>query len=390
MKTQVAIVGAGPAGLLLGQLLHRAGIANVIIERATPEQILGRVRAGVLEDSTVDLIRRAGASDRLDREGLVHEGIEIAWSGERHRVDLKAASGGRTITIYGQTELTRDLMDARSGSGCETIYGASEVSIHDIDTDRPSVTFNMDGRAETVAAEFICGCDGSHGASRQAIPDKARRIYERFYPINWLGILADTPPLSEELVYASTDRGFALCSMRSRTRSRFYIQTAESDRVEDWSDDAFWRELARRLPPDLAEALRPAPFIEKSMTRLRSSVTEPLRFGRLFLCGDAGHIVPPTGAKGLNLAASDVHYLAEALVEHFVDRSAAGLDGYSTRALARVWRAERFSWSMTKLLHTSPNADPFEVRLREAELDYLFSSPAAQASLAEGYVGTPF
>ncbi|MEQ1768257.1 MAG: 4-hydroxybenzoate 3-monooxygenase [Devosia sp.] len=390
MRCQVAIIGAGPSGLLLGQLLQRSGIDALIIERSTPEHVLSRVRAGVLEQGTVELIRSAGAGARCDRDGLVHSGIEIAFAGARHRIDLRSAANGRPITIYGQTELTRDLMDARRDAGAKTVYGATDVELHDFDTDRPEVSYSQDGVQTRVTADFICGCDGFRGASRQAIPARAMQVYDKSYPISWLGLLADTPPVAEELVYASSDRGFALCSMRSATRSRFYLQTAETDQPADWSDDAFWSELRRRLPDDLAASIRAVPSIEKSSTKLRSSVTEPLRFNRLFLCGDAGHIVPPIGAKGLNLAASDVHYLVEALLEYYADGSAAALDRYSHRALARVWKAEYFCWWMTNLFHLRPDADAFETRLQTAELDYLTSSPSAQTSLAENYVGTPF
>ena len=389
MRTQVAIVGAGPAGLLLGQLLSNAGIDNVIVERSSAAHVLSRIRAGVLEQGTVALLEQAGCATRLHAEGLVHEGIEIAYDGARHRFDLKQLSGGSTVTVYGQTEITRDLMDARAASGRTTIYEAEGVAIHDIDR-APFLTWRKDGAEHRLDCDVIAGCDGFHGVSRHSVPASAIQLYERVYPFGWLGLLADVPPAAPELIYARHARGFALCSMRSATRSRYYIQADASQKAEAWSDDMFWDELRRRLPVEAAEHVVTGPSIEKSMAQLRSFVAEPMRFGKLFLCGDAAHIVPPTGAKGLNLAASDVHYLFEGLHEHFHEHSDAGLDAYSTRALARVWKAERFSWWMTSTLHTFPELDAFGVRLQAAELDYLTHSEAAATTLAENYVGLPF
>ncbi len=390
MRTQVAIIGAGPAGLLLGQLLSGAGVDNVIVERSSGEHVLSRIRAGVLERGTVDLLEQVGCAGRLHAEGLVHEGIEIAFEGRRHRIDLMQHSGGRTVTVYGQTEVTRDLMEARGAAGSTTIYEAANVAIHDFDSDAPYVTFARGGTAQRIDCAFIAGCDGFHGVSRSSVPATAVTARDRIYPFGWLGLLADVPPAAPELIYARHERGFALCSMRSTTRSRYYVQVAADERIEAWSDDRFWTELRRRLPADTAASITAGPSIEKSIAQLRSFVAEPMRFGRLFLCGDAAHIVPPTGAKGLNLAASDVHYLFEGLRNFFADRSTAGLDAYSSRALARVWKAERFSWWMTSTLHTFPEQDAFASRLQEAELDYLVHSDAAAAMLAENYVGLPF
>jgi p-hydroxybenzoate 3-monooxygenase len=385
MRTQVAIIGAGPAGLLLGQLLHRAGIDNVILESRSQEYVLARVRAGVLESGTVALLERAGVGARCKAEGLVHEGFDLAFGGARHRIDLQRLTG-RNVTVYGQTEITKDLVQARVEAGAETIYEARNVTLEDFDTARPNVAFN--GK-ERVDCDFIAGCDGFHGVSRASVPPEAIRLYERVYPFGWLGVLSDTEPVSEELIYVSHERGFALCSMRSRTRSRYYVQCPLSEQPDEWPDERFWKELTRRLPREAAERLQTGAAIEKSIAPLRSFVAEPLRFGRLFLAGDAGHIVPPTGAKGLNLAASDVHYLAEALISYYLDKSETGLDGYSARALARVWKAERFSWWMTKLLHRFPEEGDFGRRMQLAELDYIVASQAAQTALAENYVGLP-
>jgi len=389
MRTQVAIVGAGPAGLLLGQLLATAGIDNVILEARSAEHVLSRVRAGVLEGGTVALLDEVGCGARLHAEGLVHEGIDLAFAGVRHRIDLKHLSGGKTVTVYGQTEVTRDLMEARAAAGLTTVYEAVEVTLDSFDGDAPSVTYRADGHTYRIDCDFIAGCDGFHGVSRQSISRSALTQYERAYPFGWLGVLADVPPAGSELIYANHPRGFALCSMRSRTRSRYYIQVPIEERAEAWSDVAFWDELRRRLPKEAAERVTTGPSIEKSVAALRSFVAEPLRFGRLFLCGDAGHIVPPAGAKGLNLAASDVRYLFEGLRDWFHDGSPAGLDAYSARALARVWKAERFSWWMTATLHRFPDTGAFGQRLQEAELDYLTHSQPAAASLAENYVGLP-
>jgi p-hydroxybenzoate 3-monooxygenase len=390
MRTQVAIVGAGPAGLLLGQLLGQAGIDNVIVERASAEHVLGRIRAGVLEQGTVGLLEEVGCADRLHAEGLVHEGIDLAFAGVRHRIDLRRFSGGKAVTVYGQTEVTRDLMAARAAAGYATIYAAGNVTPHDFDGAAPHLTYATEGREHRLDCEFIAGCDGSHGICRASLPDGALATYERAYPFGWLGVLADVPPASPELIYANHPRGFALCSMRSPTRSRYYVQVGIEERIEAWPDERFWDELRRRLPAESAAHVTPGPTIEKSIAALRSFVAEPLRFGRLFLCGDAGHIVPPTGAKGLNLAASDVHYLFEGLRDWYAEGSRAGLEGYSGRALGRVWKAERFSWWMTSTLHRFPETGPFGQRLQEAELDYLVHSDAASAALAENYVGLPF
>jgi p-hydroxybenzoate 3-monooxygenase len=347
VRTQVAIIGAGPAGLLLGQLLHHYGIDNVVLERKSGDYVLERIRAGVLEQGTVDLLEEVGVAARLHREGLVHDGIELAFGGARHRIDMKTATGGKTVTIYGQTEVTHDLMDARSAAGRTTVYEAADVTIHDFDTDRPRVRYVKDGVAHELTCDFIAGCDGFHGVCRPSIPTDALKTFERVYPFGWLGILSETPPVSPELIYANHERGFALCSMRSLHRSRYYVQCSLDDHIDQWPDDRFWDELKRRLDEEAVDHLVTGPSIEKSIAPLRSFVAEPMRFGRLFLAGDAAHIVPPTGAKGLNLATSDVHYLSQALREFYAEKSSAGLDDYSRRALARVWKAERFSWWMT-------------------------------------------
>jgi p-hydroxybenzoate 3-monooxygenase len=390
MRTQVAIVGAGPSGLLLGALLTRAGIDNVIVERHAPEYVLGRIRAGVLEQGAVDMLDEAGAGARLHGEGLVHQGIEIAWDGVRHRVDLSGLTDGKSVVVYGQTEVTRDLMDVRRASGAPSVYGAEDVAIHGFDGDRPSVRYLHSGAWHELACDFIAGCDGFHGVCRQSVPTGSIRNYERVYPFGWLGLLSDTPPVSHELIYVLHERGFALCSMRSRTRSRYYLQCTLAEHVEQWPDERFWTELKRRLDPAAAADLVTGPSLEKSIAPLRSFVAEPLRFGRLFLAGDAGHIVPPTGAKGLNLAASDIRYLFDGLVEHYRHGRSAGLDAYSERALRRIWKAERFSWWMTMLLHRFPDAGDFGDKIQQAELEYLFSSHAAQTALAENYVGLPY
>ncbi len=384
MRTQVAIIGAGPAGLLLGQLLHRADIDNAILEARSQAYVLGRIRAGVLESGTVALLERAGVAERLHAEGLVHEGFDLAFGGARHRIDL-AGLTGNCVTVYGQTEITKDLMDARAAAGAQTVYEAHDVELHGFDTDRPRVTYDNN---QSLDCDFIAGCDGFHGVSRASVPPAAIRLYERVYSFGWLGILSDTPPVSEELIYVSHERGFALCSQRSRTRSRYYVQCTLSEQVDEWPDERFWKELRARLPREAAQQLVTGPSIEKSIAPLRSFVAEPLRFGRLFLAGDAGHIVPPTGAKGLNLAASDVNYLFEALVS-FYEQDTKALDRYSARALSRVWKAERFSWWMTKLLHRFPEEGDFGRRMQLAELDYLATSRAAQTALAENYVGLP-
>ena len=388
-RTQVAIIGAGPAGLLLGQLLHQAGIDNVILERRSGEYVLSRIRAGVLEQTTVDLLNEAGVGARMRREGLLHDGIELSFGGARHRIDLRGLTSGKQVMIYGQTEVTHDLMDARGAFGT-TIYEASDVAVHDFDGATPSVTWRQDGAEHRLQCEFIAGCDGYHGVSRASVPEDAVTAYERVYPFGWLGILADTPPVSHELIYSNHERGFALCSMRSPARTRYYVQCSLDDSVEQWSDEAFWDELRRRLDREAAETLITGTSIEKSVAPLRSFVAEPMRFGRMFLAGDAAHIVPPTGAKGLNLAASDVRYLARALIEYFTERSSAGIDHYSDTCLRRVWKAERFSWWFTSLTHKFPETGAIGQKLQRAELDYLVSSHAASTAMAENYVGLPF
>ncbi|RYC11772.1 4-hydroxybenzoate 3-monooxygenase [Ciceribacter ferrooxidans] len=389
MRTQVVIVGSGPSGLLLGQLLANAGIDNIILDRVDRDYILGRIRAGVLEVGAVDLLDRAGCGERMHKEGLVHDGFELSFLGRRQRIDLKGLTG-TSVMVYGQTEVTRDLMDHRAATGSKTIYDAANVTPHDFDSASPYVTYEQDGVTHRIDCDYIAGCDGFHGVCRASVEGKGLRTFEKVYPFGWLGLLADVPPVHHELIYANHARGFALCSQRSHTRSRYYVQVPLTDKVEDWSDDAFWDEIRRRLPQDVAEAMVTGPSIEKSIAPLRSFVAEPLRFGRLFLVGDAGHIVPPTGAKGLNLAASDVHYLFEGLREYYAERKAAGLDAYSSRALSRIWKAERFSWSMTMLLHRFPEDGDFGSRVQEAELDYLSSSQAAQTAMAENYVGLPY
>ncbi len=390
MRTKVAIIGSGPSGLLLGQLLTNAGIDNVIIDRVGKDHILARVRAGVLEEGTVGLVDRAGLGERLHREGLPHDGFSLAFDGRDHRIDLFDLTGGKRVMVYGQTELTRDLIERRERDGGVTIYDAVNVEPAGFDGDRPYVTFEKDGVSQRIDCDFIAGCDGFHGASRKAVPEGAIKTFEKIYPFGWLGILADVPPVSHELIYANHPRGFALCSMRSETRSRYYVQCSLEDTVDMWSDERFWDEIRRRLPAHHAEAMVTGPSFEKSIAPLRSFVAEPMRFGRLFLVGDAAHIVPPTGAKGLNLAASDVHYLIGALLEHYQDKTDAGLDSYSERALKRVWKAVRFSWSMTTLLHRFPDTGDFGQKIQEAELDYLMHSRAASTAMAENYVGLPY
>ena len=385
MKTQVVIVGAGPAGLLLGALLHQQGIRNIIVEQRSTDYVLGRIRAGVLEQITVDLLAEAGVDARLRAEGLPHDGFEMCFGGQRHRIDLFGLTG-RRVTVYGQTEVTHDLMDARAAQGQATVYEAQDVSVHGFDGPAPRVRYLKDGQAHEIECDFIAGCDGFHGVCRASVPASALRTFEKVYDFGWLGLLADVPPLAHELIYVNHERGFALCSMRSKTRSRYYVQCALDDDVANWSDDAFWTELKRRLPPDTAKHLVTGPSLEKSIAPLRSFVTEPMRFGRLFLAGDAAHIVPPTGAKGLNLAASDVALLSRALAEHYRGRD-EGLAQYSQRALARVWKAERFSWWFTGLMHEFPENGEFGAKMQRAELDYLFSSRAAQQVVAENYVG---
>ena len=389
MRTQVAIIGAGPAGLLLGQLLHLHGIDNIILERKSPKYVLSRIRAGVLEQGTVDILSRVGAGDRLHREGLVHNGLDIAFAGQRHRIDLVGATGGKAVIVYGQTEVTRDLMNLRATIGLTSIYEAEDVTPQDFDSDTPFVTYVTDGITHRLDCDFIAGCDGSHGISRASVPADALHNYERTYPFGWLGLLSETPPVSHELIYSRHPRGFSLCSMRSSTRSRYYLQCRIDDHVDNWSDERFWDELKSRLDPEAADSLVTGPSIEKSIAPLRSLVTEPMRFGKLFLAGDAAHIVPPTGAKGLNLAVSDVNYLAEAFRDFYLEKSSAGIERYSERALARIWKAERFSWWMTSVLHNFEGSDGFENRIKLAELQYMVGSQAAITSLAENYVGLP-
>jgi p-hydroxybenzoate 3-monooxygenase len=387
VRTQVAIIGAGPAGLLLGQLLHRAGIDAVVIEKHTAEHVLGRIRAGVLEQGTVDMLELAGVAQRLHAEALTHGGVEI--HGDRScRIPFQELIG-KTVTIYGQTEMTRDLMDARATSGAPTAYEAESVALHDADSESPSVSYVHAGKSQRLECDFIAGCDGSHGVSRRSIPSDALTVYERIYPFGWLGVLADVAPAWEELIYATSPRGFALASMRSPTRVRCYVQCSLDDHVDQWSDERFWGEFQQRIGPEVAARMTIGPSIEKSIAPLRSFVAEPMRYGRLFLAGDAAHIVPPTGAKGLNLAASDVFYLYEALLGFYRQGTTRALDGYSARALHRVWQAVRFSWWMTTLLHRFPDEDAFGSRTRRAELEYLFDSPAAQRAFAENYVGLP-
>ncbi len=389
MRTQVAIIGAGPSGLILGQLLHKAGIDAIVLEAQTGEYVLGRIRAGVLEQVAVDLLDEAGVGARMHAEGLPHKGIDLLFDGVRHRIDFPGLTGGKQVMVYGQTELTKDLMHARAAAGLPTVYEAKDVSVHDFDSDHPRVRYTKDGVSHEITCDFIAGCDGFHGVCRASVPKNAIANFERVYPFGWLGLLSETPPVSEELIYANHERGFALCSMRSHTRSRYYLQVPLTEKVEDWSDERFWDELRRRLDPQAVAALVTGPSIEKSIAPLRSFVAEPLRFARMFLAGDAAHIVPPTGAKGLNLAASDVRYLSRAFIEYY-GGSSAGIDHYSARCLRRIWKAERFSWWMTNLLHRFPDTNAFDQKALEAELDYVVNSLAGRTTLAENYVGLPF
>lgn len=389
MKTQVAIIGSGPAGLLLGQILSQAGIDNIIIDRKSQPYILERIRAGVLESVTVDGLERAGVAQRLHKEGIIHHGIELVYNEKRLRIDFQKLIN-RSVIIYGQTEVTQDLMQARNAAATPSFYEAEDVRLHNINSNTPSVSFNHQGQAHTIQCDIIAGCDGFHGVSRQSMPADIQKIYERVYPFGWLGLLADTPPVAEELIYTNHPRGFALCSQRSATRSRYYLQVPLTEQVEDWSDERFWDELTLRLYPEARANLITGKSLEKSIAPLRSFVSEPLRYGRLFLAGDAAHIVPPTGAKGLNLAASDVLYLADALTEFFTEKREHGIDHYSEKCLRRIWGGERFSWWMTNLLHRFNNQDAFTQKIQEAEFNYLMTSEAARQSLAENYVGLSY
>ena len=389
MRTQVGIIGSGPAGLLLSQLLDLQGVESVILERRSRDYVLGRIRAGVLEEGTVEMLRRAQVGERMDKEGLVHEGFDIAIGDRRHRIDLKKYTG-KTVMVYGQTELTRDLMDARDAAGGVIVYEAEDVSIENLGSETPSLQYKKDGEECEVVCDFIAGCDGFLGVSRRYIPDSVLKTHERVYPFGWLGVLSETKPVSDEVIYVNHWRGFALCSMRPMTRSRYYIQCAFDEDLEEWTDDRFWDALRARLPRDAAETLETGPSIEKSIAALRSFVAEPMQHGRLFLAGDAAHIVPPTGAKGLNLAASDIYYLCNALVAFYKDKDTNLMESYSETCLRRVWQAERFSWWLSTILHRFPDQSTFDRGIQLAELDYLTISEAAQATFAENYVGLPF
>jgi len=390
VKTQVGIIGGGPAGLLLSQILHLRGIDSVILERQSRVYVMGRIRAGVIEQGMQRMLREAEVGARMDREGLVHAGFQIAFGDRLERIDLESLTGGTTVMVYGQTAITRDLYEARDALGGVVIDEAEDVGPHGLETDAPYLTFRKNGVEERLDCDFVAACDGYHGVGRQSIPADILRTYERVYPFGWLGVLSETRPIADELIYANHERGFALCSQRSKSLSRYYLQCSLEDDVEEWPDDRFWEELTARLPDEVAATLETGPSIEKSIAQLRSFVAEPLQYGRLFLAGDAGHIVPPTGAKGLNLAASDVHYLSGALIAYYDNGDREGLDTYSERALARVWKAERFSWWMTNMLHKYSENGEFGVKMQQAELDYLFSSEAAMTALAENYVGLPY
>lgn len=389
MRTQVCIIGGGPSGLLLSQLLHRKGIDTVVLERKTRDYVLGRIRAGVLEQGFVNLMREAGVSKRMDAESYTHDGTVISRNDDAFRIDFTKHTG-TPVVVYGQTEVTRDLYDAREAMDGKIVFNVENVVINDAKTDAPYVTYTVDGTEFRIDCDYIAGCDGFHGVSRQTIPTTVRKEYEKVYPFGWLGILSETPPVHHELIYANSDNGFALCSMRNAQLSRYYVQVPLTDKVEEWSDDRFWSALKSRIPGQYAEELVTGPSIEKSIAPLRSFVTEPMQWGRLFLCGDAAHIVPPTGAKGLNTAASDIHYLYHALVAHYQDGEGEGIDRYSEKALLRIWKAERFSWWMTKLLHHFPDQDAFDLKMQEAELAFLRDSDSAQKVLAENYVGLPY
>ncbi len=388
-KTQVAIIGSGPSGLLLGQLLTLAGIENIVIDRVSKDYILSRVRAGVLEEGTVEMLDKGAIGERIHKEGMLHGGFTYAFSGRVERVNMRGLIG-KNVMVYGQTEVTQDLMDAREKSGALSIYEVDDAHPVDFDGQQPYVSFSKDGVGHRIDCDFIAGCDGYHGPSRKSVPYSAIQTFEKEYPFGWLGVLADVPPVRHEIIYANHPRGFGMCSMRSTTRSRYYIQCAHDDSVDNWSDDNFWDELRRRLPQDVADDITTGPSFEKSIAPLRSFVAEPMRFNRLFLVGDAAHIVPPTGAKGLNLAVSDVHYLYEGLLEFYREKSTAGIDDYSQKALARVWKAVRFSWWLTHCMHLFPSTTEFDQKIQEAELDHLSISTAAQTAVAENYVGLPF
>ncbi|MDV7573794.1 4-hydroxybenzoate 3-monooxygenase [Acinetobacter baumannii] len=389
LKTQVAIIGSGPAGLLLGQLLYKAGIDHIIVEQRSAEYVASRIRAGILEQVSVDLLKQAGVDQNLKDKGLPHSGIEILTNGELHRVDLAALTGGKQVTVYGQTEVTKDLMAAREAAQLTSFYEAHNVQVKDFYT-APKVEFEHQGKAFQIQCDFIAGCDGYHGVCRASVPEDKIKTFEKVYPFGWLGVLADVPPVADELIYVQSERGFALCSMRSETRSRYYLQVPLTDHVEDWSDEKFWDELKNRLDPESREKLVTGPSIEKSIAPLRSFVTEPMRFGKLFLAGDAAHIVPPTGAKGLNLAASDIAYLSSALIEYYAEGSEQGINEYSEKCLQRVWKAERFSWWMTHLLHRFETESEFDHKIKQAELSYVLGSIAGKTTLAENYVGLPY
>ncbi len=389
MRTKVVIIGGGPSGLLLGQHLNRAGIENIVLERKTKQYVLNRIRAGVLEIGTVNQLRELGLGARMDKEGYMHDGTVISYNNEQTRIDF-AKHTNTTVMIYGQTEITYDLYAGREADGAQVIYQVADVTIEDALTDAPYVEFTQAGQRARIDCEYIAGCDGFHGASRQAIPREARREYEKVYPFGWLGILSETKPVHEELIYSNSDAGFALCSMRNENLSRYYIQCDAQDDPQAWSDRAFWDELRNRIPEEFADTIETGSVIEKSIAPLRSFVCEPMQWGRLFLCGDAAHIVPPTGAKGLNTAASDVFYLADALKQFYQHKDPQGINSYSARALSRIWKAERFSWWMTNLLHHFPNQSGFDHKMQMAEVSFLNSSDEAQAVLAQNYVGLPY
>jgi len=390
MRTQVGIIGSGPSGLLLARLLHLQGIDTVIIESRSRDYVLGRIRAGVIEQGMADMLRQAQVGERMDREGLIHEGINIAFDGRLERLDFPKHTNGKVVMVYGQTEITYDLMKAHiDEAGGIVHYDAPAVGVEGSDTDAPRIIYEQNGQRMELICDFVAGCDGYHGVARQSLPADKIKIFERTYPFGWLGILSDVPPVNKELIYANHERGFALCSMRSHTRSRYYVQCDTNDKVDNWTDDDFWDELRRRLPPEAADSVTTGPRLEMSITPLHSFVAEPMRFGRLFLAGDAAHIVPPTGAKGLNLAASDIYYLSRAILAYYKDRRTDLLDIYSETALSRVWKAIRFSWWYTSLLHKFDD-DPMSRRLQIAELDYLVNSGAGRTALAENYVGLPY